>query len=88
MDTEEEVHQQMISAGWEVDGSFSEHLAIGEAGNLCMIVSAWVLGSEKRMYELYDVSRHISHWVREVPTPEQAAELLNKHGKTPPVEEE
>ena len=87
MDTEGEIHQQMSSVGWEVDGSFSEHLAIGEAGDLCMIVPAWVLGSENRLYELYDVSRHISHWVREVPTPEQAAELLNKHGKTPPVEE-
>ena len=39
-----------------------------------------------KSYELYDVERHLSCWVREVSAPRQAAELLEEHGE-PPEEE-
>lgn len=75
--------QKLSSAGWEVDGSFSEHLVIGNADDLCVIVPSWVWESDEPVYELYDVEKNISYWVREVPTPKQAAELLWEYGSPP-----
>ena len=34
--------EELAKAGWEPDGTFSEHLAIGHAGDLYVIVPAWV----------------------------------------------
>ena len=77
------LEQELASTGWKVDGSFCEHLAIGNAEDLSVIVPGWVERGEDPVYELYDVERDVSYWVDEVPTPKQAAELLRKHGKTP-----
>jgi hypothetical protein len=76
----------LAEAGWETDGTFSEHLTIGESGDLCVLVhrSTWETGEPA--YELYDVGRHVSLWVHEIPTPERAAMLLEDHGK--PLEEQ
>ena len=46
--------------------------------------STWEI--DKPAYELYDVWRHVSCWVHEIPTPEQAAVLLEEHAE-PPEEE-
>ena len=75
------LHQELVSAGWEVDGSFSEHLVLGNAGDLCVIVPRWVARTDDPLYELYDVERNVSYWVREVPTPQKAGLLLQEHGK-------
>jgi len=79
----ETLDQELARAGWEVDGSFSEHLIIGNAGDLCVIVPGWVGLNEDPVYELYDVERDVSYWVREVLTPQKAAELLQEYGKSP-----
>ena len=39
---EERLHQEVESAGWEADGSSSEHLVIGNKGDLCLIIPSWV----------------------------------------------
>jgi hypothetical protein len=78
--------EELAKAGWEPDGTFSEHLAIGHAGDLYVIVPARVQGIGSRVFELYDVQTNLSYWVREIPTPQEAAELLRKHGG-PPEEE-
>jgi hypothetical protein len=79
--------EELAKAGWEPDGTFSEHLAIGHAGDLYVIVPAWVGGIiGSRVFELYDVQTNLSYWVREIPTPQEAAELLRKYGG-PPEEE-
>jgi hypothetical protein len=75
--------EQLANAGWEPDGTFSEHLAIGNKGDLCILVPQWVWRSDDPMYELYDVERNVSCWVAEVPTPEQAAQLLQEYGEEP-----
>ena len=82
----ERLHQEVESAGWKVDGSFSEHLVIGNKGELCLIIPSWVEGSNEPVYELYDVKKDVSYWVRDIPSPENAAELLQEHGG-PPEEE-
>lgn len=32
----EAIERELASAGWEVNGSFSEHLSIGNDGDLCI----------------------------------------------------
>jgi hypothetical protein len=75
--------EQLARAGWDADGSFSEHLAIGNAGDLCIIIPWSMARTDDLLYELYDVERDISYWVREVPTPTEAAQLLREYGKPP-----
>ncbi len=70
-------------AGWEPDGTFSEHLAIGNSGYLCLLAHWSTWRTDETTYELYDVERHLSYWVYEIPTPEQATRLLEEHGETP-----
>ncbi len=53
---------------------------------MCVLVHRSTWEADEPAYELYDVGRHVSLWVREVPTPEKAAALLKEHGE-PPEEE-
>jgi hypothetical protein len=78
--------EELANAGWEPDGTLSEHLAVGHAGDLCVIVPARVWGIGSPVFELYDVQKNLSYWVREIPTPQEAAELLRKHGAPPEKE--
>jgi hypothetical protein len=32
------IDQELKNAGWKPNGTFSEHLAIGESGDLCILV--------------------------------------------------
>jgi hypothetical protein len=82
----ERLYQEVASAGWEPNGTFSDHLVIGNKGDLCLIIPSWVEGSNDPMYEIHDVRRNLSYWVREIPSPVEAVELLQKHGG-PPEEE-
>ena len=80
------IDRELEEAGWEPDGTFSEHLAIGESGDLCVLVHRSTWETDEPSYELYDAGRHASYWVHEVPTPDRAARLLEEHGE-PPEEE-
>ena len=80
------IDRKLANAGWETDGTFSEHLAIGESGELCVLVHRSTWETDEPAYELYDVGRHVSFWVHEIPTPKRATKLLEEHGKTPEEE--
>ena len=80
------IDRELAEAGWETDGSFSEHLAIGESGDLCVLVHRSTWETNVPTYELYDVGRHVSYWVHEIPRPERATKLLEEHGDTPEEE--
>jgi hypothetical protein len=80
------IDRKLADAGWEPDGSFSEHLSIGNLGELCVLVHRSTWETDEPAYELYDVWRHVSFWVHEIPTPERAAMLLEEQGE-PPEEE-
>ncbi len=75
------VDRELAEAGWEPDGTFSEHLAIGESDDLCILVHRSTWETDEPAYELYDAGQHVSYWVHEIPTPERAARLLEEHGK-------
>ena len=77
------LEQELTRAGWEVDSTFSEHLAIGNAGNLCILIPEQSWQGADPMYELYDVGKNTACWVRMIPTPLRAEMLLEEHGETP-----
>ena len=77
------IDQEFAEAGWEPDGTFSEHLSIGESGDLCILAHRSTWEADEPTYELYNVGHNVSYWVNEIPTPEQAAKLLEEHGEPP-----
>jgi hypothetical protein len=84
--TQQEIEQAFIDAGWELDGSFSDYLLVGEDDNLSILVPQWVWEIDDPVYELCDGERETTYWVQKIPTPQQAAMLLEEHGG-PPEEE-
>ncbi len=82
MADKDRIDRELADAGWEPDGTFSDYLAIGESGDLCVLVHRSTWESNVPTYELYDVDKHVSYWVHEIPTPERAAALLEEHGES------
>ncbi len=79
--SKEEIEQGFVNAGWELDGSFSEHLVIGEVDYLSILAHRqWTWETDDPMFELWDTDRDLTYWVRVIPMPRQAAVLLEGHG--------
>jgi hypothetical protein len=79
--SQEDIEQGLADAGWELDGSFWGHLIIGYDGDLSILIDLRSWDGNYPAYELYDALRHLSYWVKEIPTPERAARLLKEHGE-------
>ena len=82
----EHIEQGFENAGWCIDGGFSDYLVIGSGGDdLSILVHAEALETNDvdTVFELIDHERDLSHGVREIPTPQQAANLLQEHGRPP-----
>lgn len=80
----EEIEQRFASADWSIDGSFSDYLIIGYSGAEMSLLSypeTW--GDDDPVFVILDHDRPITHTVYGVPTPLQAAKLLQNHGKVP-----
>ncbi len=85
--TQEEIEQGFAEAGWELDGSFYEHLTIGYTEELSIL--AYPQASEESgnlEFQLCDHENNLSCWVREIVTPERAAQLLLEYGQPVPEE--
>jgi hypothetical protein len=67
------------------DGS-SEHLTVGNRGKLSILAYESFMGSDDPSFELLDRMRMVTYWVRAIPTPRQAAVLLEEHGGLPEEE--
>jgi len=78
----ETIEQSFASAGWEIDGGFSEYLIIGYNGDALSIL-AHPEAEEPRgpVFELIDHESNLTYEVHEVPTPRQARKLLQEHGQ-------
>jgi hypothetical protein len=80
---QEEIEKRLSSAGWELDGGFSDYLVVGyNADGLSILAhkEAWQTDDEQPVFELVDHERNLTYGVQEIPTPEQAATLLQEHG--------
>jgi hypothetical protein len=82
----EEIEQRFASAGWELDGSFSDHLIIGYSGDhVSLLAHQEVWGTEDPIFEILDHEQMFNYWITQIPTPQQAEKLLREHGKSPEV---
>jgi hypothetical protein len=82
----QETERAFIDAGWELFDSHSRYPIVGNAGDLSIIAHEQYVETDDPYFELVERRRVLSHWVRTIPTPRQAAVLLDKHGG--PLEEE
>ena len=67
----------------------SEHLLVGNCGNLSILAYESVVETDEPAFELLDrgcSGRILTYWVRVIPTPRQAAVLLEEHGGLPEEE--
>ena len=85
----QEIKQRFASAGWHIDDSFLGHLVIGYSGENTLSVVAHpeevFETAEDPLFEIIDHEQYVNHWLREIPTPSQAAQMLREHGE--PLEE-
>ena len=75
-----------MDAGWGVPGT-SRYPIVGNSGELSIVAHERYAGTDDpAIFELVDRRRVLGYWTRGVPTPRQAAVLLEEHGG-PPEEE-
>ena len=80
----EEIEQRFVNTGWELDGSFEDHLLIGHDGHrLSLLAHREFWGTDQPIFEILDHEGMTTYWVQEVPTPQQALQLLQEHGRPP-----
>jgi hypothetical protein len=73
----EEIERRFASAGWNIDGSFSEYLVIGYSGEeMSLLAHKETWADDDPLFVILDHERILTRWVHEVPTPLQAAKLL------------
>jgi hypothetical protein len=85
---QEAINRGFASAGWKLDSGFYKHLIIGYTDSLSILAyrSAWESEGEDPEFQLCDHENDLTYWVREIPTPQQAAQLLAHYGE--PLNEE
>ena len=80
----EEIELRFTSAGWSIDGGFAEYLVIGYCGDeMSLLYHLQTWGDDDPVFVILDHDRVITHFVYGVPTPLQAAKMLQDHGKAP-----
>ena len=75
-----------VGAGWRVTDGSSEHLTVGNWGNLSILAYESFMGTDHPAFELLDRRSVMTYWVRAIPTPRQALVLLKEHGGLPEEE--
>jgi hypothetical protein len=83
----EEIRQAFEAAGWETGGPVGEEeaeqleMAVrAEAGRYAIVAHRSVMVLENPTFELVDTESETVIWVREIPAPRRAAELLADYG--------
>jgi hypothetical protein len=59
---------------------------VGNCGKLSILAYESSIGADDSAFELLDRRRVLTYWVRVIPTPRQAAVLLEEHGGLPQEE--
>ena len=79
----EEIEERFASAGWHLDGGFQDYLVIGYSDEGLSILArkeAWQTDGDL-LFELIDHEGDLTYGVGEIPTPEEAREMLREHGQ-------
>jgi hypothetical protein len=80
----EELEQRLLDAGWDLDAGFEDYLLIGHDGERVSLLAHrehW--GTDNPLFEILDHEDMTTYWMHEVPSPQQATQLLREHGKDP-----
>jgi hypothetical protein len=78
--TRDEIEQALEACGWKVDEGFSAHLIVGNNHTLSVLAHQWVWETDDPVFEISDEETDLTYWVREIPTPAQAQELVKERG--------
>jgi len=79
-----EIEQCFTSAGWQIDNGFEGYLVLGDSGNISILAHREAWGTNDSLFELLDHQRNLTYWASgQIPTPQQAQELLEEHGQPP-----
>jgi hypothetical protein len=81
--TQEEIELAFASAGWELNATFNKHLIMGYTQDLSIVAyrHAWEADEDNPEFQLSDHGNSLSCWVKEIPTPQGAAEVLKEYGQ-------
>ena len=80
----DEIKHRFVEAGLDLDDSFGDHLLIGDGGyRLSLLAHGEHWGTDQPIFEILDHEEMSTYWVEEVPTPQQALQLLQENGRPP-----
>jgi hypothetical protein len=74
------IRQGFVDAGWQLDDGFYKHLIIGYTEDLSILAYRPAWEADTPEFQLCDHHNDLGCWVGEIPTPQQAAQLLKEHG--------
>ncbi len=82
----ERIEQAMKEAGWKLDAGFVDHLVVGHDTVVSILAYPWSWEADDPAFEISHEEKDITYWVRGVPTPQRAIQLIEENGG-PPEEE-
>lgn len=82
----EAIERAMEEAGWKVDAGFVDHLVVGHDSIVSLLAYPWAWEADDPAFEISHEEKDTTYWVREVPTPPRAIQLIEENGG-PPEEE-
>lgn len=82
----ERIERAMEEAGWKLDAGFVDELVVGHDSIVSILAYPWAWEAEDPAFEISHETKNITYWVREIPVPRRAVELVEENGG-PPEEE-
>ena len=76
----------MEEAGWKIDAGFGDHLVVGQDTIVSILAYPWAWEADDPAFEISHEGKDTTYWVREIPIPRRAIELIEENGG--PSEEE
>ena len=82
----EGIERAMEEAGWKLDAGFVDHLVVGHDSVVSILAYPWAWEADDPAFEISHEENNTTYWVREIPTPSRAVELIEENGA--PAEQE
>ncbi len=82
----ERIERAMEQAGWKLDAGFDDKLVVGHDSVVSILAYPWAWEAEDPVFEISHETKNTTYWVREIPVPRRAVELVEENGG-PPEEE-
>jgi hypothetical protein len=79
----EEIERRLIAAGWMVHHPSSRFPLVGNRGDISIVAHQLMAEADEPVFELVHRARVPGYWVKTIPTPLAAAELLEELGGPP-----